>query len=58
MKFNVKPSSWACPVLVTAAVRKGSVLTLKLDREEQEVIMFRAGRISMASLVVPPVVIV
>ena len=34
------------PVLVTAIVRKQDVLAIKLDRQEEEVITFKARRVA------------
>ena len=38
------------PLLVTAKVKKGSVLAVKLDRDELEVITFQAKRVSVTQL--------
>jgi hypothetical protein len=40
----------AHPLLVTATVRKAHVLAMKLDREEAEIITFRARRLSIEPL--------
>jgi hypothetical protein len=40
----------AHPLLVTATVRKAHVLAVKLDREEAEIITFRARRLSIEPL--------
>ncbi|MEB3360796.1 MAG: hypothetical protein VKI42_01575 [Synechococcaceae cyanobacterium] len=42
------------PLLVTAKVKRESVLAVKLDRDELEIITFGARRICVAPLVPPP----